>query len=308
MVSQEDGCVQGILSKKLSPGEKPSKQDLAIAFSECREKKASRAFQNLKLKLANSKISTLKQPFLTASLDTEFVPDPKNQGKFASYFLLKGDEINGREWGVTSASIPANIQTFIGRPLVATGEKFVPDSPYGVQYLHPSISHFMSKAPELVAGLNPMNMNDILEFQDRFKIGTIEDVFFNSEKQLWNAVVRLAAGVEASDLPPFCSPALYQMDMTESEGNITKWTGLHLAALDQRPAYGNIALLNGTCHGTTGQCTKQFAGNDNSLKSDIMKIAATLSTDNPKVDVVKVFGERKKKKDKLAQKKPKRNY
>jgi len=308
MVSQEEGCVQSILSKKLGPGETASKQDLAIAFSECREKGASYALQNLKLKLANAKASTLKQPFLTASLDNDFIPDPAKQGKFASYFLLKGDEINGREWGVTSESIPANIQTFIGRPLVATGEKFVPDSPYGVQYLHPSISHFMSKAPELVAGLNPMNMNDILNFQDRFKIGTIEDVFFNSEKQLWNAVVRLANGVEASDLPPFCSPALYQLDMTESEGDITKWTGLHLAALDQRPAYGNIALLNGTCSGTTGQCTKQFAGIENSIKSDIMKIAAILSTDNPKVDVVKVFGERKKKKKiKISQKKQKRS-
>ena len=287
MVTKEESCVQSILSKKLSPGEKPSEQDLAIAFSECREKQASMSLQNLKLKLASAKVvSALKQPFLTASLDTEFVSDPEKQGKFASYFLLKGDEINGREWGVTSSSIPENILTFIGRPLVATGEKFIKDSPYGVQYLHPSISHFMQKAPELVAGLNPMNMDDILQFQDRFKIGTIDDVFFNSDKQLWNASVRLADGVEASDLPPFCSPALYQLDMTEHEGNITKWTGLHLAALDQRPAYGNIALLNGTCHGTSGECKTQFAGNENSLKSDIMRLASMLSTQNRNVDKV----------------------
>ena len=304
MVSQEEGCVQRILSKKLVPGETASQQDLAIAFSECREKKSSMALQSLKLKLANAKATTLKQPFLTASLDNDFVADPAKQGKFASYFLLKGDEINGREWGVSSESIPSNIATFIGRPLVATGTKFIKDSPYGVQYFHPSISHFMSKAPELVAGLNPMNMDDILQFQDRFKIGKIEDVFFNSEKQLWNAVVRLEAGVEASDLPPFCSPALYQLDMTEPEGSITKWTGLHLAALDQRPAYGSIALLNGTCSGTTGQCSKQFAGNDNAFKSDIMKIATTLSTDNPQVDVVKIF----KRKNKEAQKKKLKNY
>lgn len=276
MVSKEEGCVQSILSKKLSPGEKASDQDLAIAFSECREKRASHAVSMIKLKLANAKASALKQPFLTASLDADFVPDPKKQGKFASYFLLKGDEINGREWGVTSDSIPANISTFIGRPLVATGEKFFKGSPYGQQFLHPSISHFMSRQPELVAGLNPMNMNHILEFQDRFKIGTIEEVFFNSDKNLWNAVVRLADGVEASDLPPFCSPALYQLDMTEPEGNITQWTGLHLAALDQKPAYGNIALLNGTCSGTTGQCRTQFAGNENALKSDVMKIVASL--------------------------------
>lgn len=298
MATKEESCVQRILSKKLAPGETASKQDIAIAFSECSEKKASMSLQNLKLKLASARISDVlapKQPFLTASLDTDFVPDPQKQGKFASYFLLKGDEINGREWGVTSESIPANISTFIGRPLVATGNKFVADSPYGVQFLHPSIAHFMERSPELVAGLNPMNMNDILKFQDRFRIGTIDDVFFDSNKSLWNASVRLAEGVEASDLPPFCSPALYQMDMTEPEGHITQWTGLHLAALDQRPAYGNIALLNGTCHGTSGQCKTQFAGNADGLKSDLMRLATMLSTENRDVDKV-VIAKRKARK------------
>ena len=113
MVSEQESCVQAILSKKLKPGETASKQDLAIAFSECKEKGASLAVESIKLKLAISKASTLKQPFLTASLDTEFVPNPEKQGKFASYFLLKGDEINGREWGVTSSSIPKNIESFI---------------------------------------------------------------------------------------------------------------------------------------------------------------------------------------------------
>ncbi len=231
--------------------------------------------------------------YLSASLDTDFVPDHKKQGKFASYFLLKGDEINGRNWGVTSESIPANISTFIGKPLVATGNKFVKDSPYGVQFLHPSITHFLERSPELVSGLNPENINHILSFQDKFKIGTIEDVFFNTNKQLWNAVVRIADNIEASDLPPFCSPALYQLDMTESEGNITQWTGLHLAALDQRPAYGNIALLHGTCNGTTDYCTTQFAGNENTLKTDVMKIATMLSTENRNVDKVNL-GKRKR--------------
>ncbi|KKN32889.1 hypothetical protein LCGC14_0809150 [marine sediment metagenome] len=124
MATQQDSCVQGILSKKLGPGEKPSKQDLAIAFSECSEKKASNALDNLKIKLATSRIPSHIR-YLTASLDSEFIANPEKQGKFASYFLLKGDEVNGREWGVTSSSIPANIESFIGRPLVATGDKFI---------------------------------------------------------------------------------------------------------------------------------------------------------------------------------------
>jgi len=153
----------------------------------------------------------------------------------------------------------------------------------------------MERSPELVAGLNPMNMDDILSFQDKFKIGTIDEVFFDSNKNLWNAVVRLAEGVEHSDLPPFCSPALYQLDMTEREGSLTKWTGLHLAALDIRPAYGSIALLNGTCHGTSSQCKTQFAGNQDSLKTDVMKIAAQISTQNRNVDKV-IIAQKKNKK------------
>ena len=240
---------------------------------------ASIAVQNIAVKLATMKIPD-KTRYLTASLDGDFVPDPEKQGKFASYFLLKGDEINGREWGVTSASIPQNIDSFIGRPLVATGDKFVKDSPYGVNFLHPSISHFAQRAPELVAGLDPMSIDDILTFQDRFRIGTIDDVFFDSNKNIWNASVKLAEGVEASDLPPFCSPALYQLDMLEPEGNITKWSGLHLAALTERPAYGSIALLNGTCSGTSGQCKTQFAGGKNELQSDVMRIAKSLPKKN----------------------------
>ena len=290
-MSSQDDCVSRILSKKLGPGEKPSDQDLAIAFSECQEKKASMALQNVKIKLASHRITKLFKPrYLTASLDSDFVPDPEKQGKFASYFLLKGDEVNGREWGVTSSSIPMNIKSFIGMPLVATGEKFVQDSPYGENFLHPSITHFVQRNPTLVAGLNPMNLDDIKTFQDRFKIGTIDDVFFNPNKQLWNASVKLAEGVESSDLPPFCSPAIFQLDMLEHEGSITKWTGLHLAALDQRPAYGNIALLNATCSGTSQQCKMDFAAQENPLKSDLMKIAAQLSTDNRATDKVCLAG------------------
>lgn len=293
MVTKEESCVQSILREKLSPGQTASKQDLAIAYSECREKSASMAVKNISIKLATNKIPT-KSSFLTASLDDNFIPNPEKKGKFASYFLLKGDEVNGREWGVSSDSIPENIESFIGKPLVATGDKFIDKSPYGVNYLHPSIGHFSKRNPELVAGLDPMNMDHILKFQDRFKIGNIDEVFFDKDKQLWNAVVRLNEGVEASDLPPFCSPALYQLDMTEPEGNITRWTGLHLAALDQRPAYGNIALLNGTCSGTTGECKTQFAGKENELRSYVMQVATQLSTENRNVDKV-VLAKRKKK-------------
>ena len=94
-MTKEQSCVQGILSKKLEPGQKPTEQDLAIAYSECQEKKSAMALKSLKLKFACIKVASLRQPYLTASLDTQFVQDQSKQGKFDSYFLLQGDEING---------------------------------------------------------------------------------------------------------------------------------------------------------------------------------------------------------------------
>jgi len=60
-------------------------------------------------------------------------------------------------------------------------------------------------------------------------------------------------------LPPFCSPAIFQLDPMEAEGNITKWEALHLAGLIEDPAYGaRIAILRGACMGTADQCSIQF--------------------------------------------------
>jgi len=44
----EADCVSRILSEKLGPGEEPTDQDLAIAFSECRKQKSSKANSSLK--------------------------------------------------------------------------------------------------------------------------------------------------------------------------------------------------------------------------------------------------------------------
>ena len=117
-----------------------------MEYSECQEKKSAIALQSLKLKCACIKAaSSLRQPYLNASLDTQFVQAPSKQGKLASYFMLKGDEINGSEWGVTSDSNPENIHTFIGMPLIATGDYFSKAAPYGNQFLPPGIPHFANR-------------------------------------------------------------------------------------------------------------------------------------------------------------------
>ena len=97
-MTKEQSCVQRILSKKLEPGQKPTDQDLAIEYSDCQEKKSAMSLQSLKIKFGSVQAAySFIQPKLTASLDTQFGEDPSKQGMFASYFLVKGDDINGRE-------------------------------------------------------------------------------------------------------------------------------------------------------------------------------------------------------------------
>ena len=60
-------------------------------------------------------------------------------------------------------------------------------------------------------------------------------------------------------LPPFCSPAKFQNNPGEADGEISDWEALHLAGLMEDPAYGaRIALLKGSCMGTAEACSIQF--------------------------------------------------
>src|SRR6185437_3103793 len=187
------------------------------------------------------------QFFRFASLELE---SSDSQGQHATYFLLAGDEVNGRGWGVTEESIPKNIESFVGMPFVITTSDYIEGSPYGKVYDHPSTEHF----PVLgIASIGTYDVNDInliKRFQNKFAIGKIVKVYKKDE--IWRADVTKSPKYAHVPWPPFTSPAIYKMNPHEPDDNIESWTALHLAGLDQRPAYGNIALLKGTCNGDYG--------------------------------------------------------
>lgn len=170
--------------------------------------------------------------------------------------------------------------------------------------MHPNIRHFMKNHPELVRGLDPESFDDALKFQEQFRVATIKDVIFDEDKDVWKAIIERHPDFLDKELPPFCSVAIFQEDMTEPEGHITKWKITHLAGLMERPAYGSQALHEGTCNDTLGNCVRSFSNARDILMTDIklakQKFAAVLSTDNPAVNVVPVFGLRKKKKRNLT--------
>jgi len=165
------------------------------------------------------------------------------QGKYAKYWLLNAKQTNGNGWGIAAHTAKANMKKFIGRPLVVTSAKWHGASEYGDSFEHPYL---------------PTNdIQQILGHQEKFRVGSIVDV--GEKNGDFYATIEMLPKFANMTLPPFCSPAIYQLNAQEHEGNISEWEALHLAALDENPAYGaRIALLKGTCVGTENACKVQF--------------------------------------------------
>lgn len=273
----KDDCVGDILSKKKDEGMEIDDQAIAIALSECGESKTQKN-SKISTKLATLKLKTIKTKLAAegdpSSSQSQGSPDgphftlkkikrkgfppgrgvkervgimklASNQGdKFAKYYLIDSLDTNGNGWGVTDPSIPNNIQSFVGMPFVVTAKEWITDSPYEDQFDHPFI---------------PTNQLDlIMAHQEHFRVGNIIKVA-KDEDQRWYAMIAIDEKYRHLPLPPFCSPAIYQINPHEPENQITQWIGLHLAGLDRDPAYGpRVALLRGSCTGEVGQCTHQF--------------------------------------------------
>lgn len=249
-------------------------------------------FEELKNRIISQKLK-VGTKYRFASLDSE-------SDEFVSYFLIKGDTVNGRDWGVPSESIPQNIHTFKGMPFVITSNEFVADSIYGDVFDHPQVLD----APKVgLAREGRVNVNDIeliKRFQDGFRVGTIEDVIKVGDS--WRAIIRKSKQFMGKQFPPFCSPAIFRLNDTDPDDSIMEWTGLHLAGLMDRPAYGDIALYKGQCTGTLEECKPQFRHASLSaaepckvmqlrraMATDSIKSAISLSQNNTETQVQNVF-------------------
>lgn len=169
----------------------------------------------------------------------------KETGKFWKYWLLNAKQTNGNGWGVSNKTIRQNIARFIGRPFVITDKSWVENTEYST-FEHPYL---------------PTNhIPTIFNHQAKFRVGDIVDVFEDKNGDFFASIKPLERFAMRSP-PPFCSPAVFQLDPREPENDISKWEALHLAGLDRDPAYGPaVAMLKGTCIGTSHECSIQFKG------------------------------------------------
>ena len=60
------------------------------------------------------------------------------------------------------------------------------------------------------------DMNKIFSHQEKFRVGSIIDVYEDKNND-WFATIEMKQKYAGMTLPPFCSPAIYQLDASEHE-------------------------------------------------------------------------------------------
>lgn len=236
-----------------------------------------------------------------------------NGERYVSYFLLNGD-VNLKGWGVTDASIPQHIGSFKNMPFVITSNKFFAKSAYGETFDHPSTEHF-DKLGIRVGRDRQRAENDMMQqasFQEEFRVGNIEEVVKTGDGN-WLAFIKIKPEFASMEMPPLVSPAVFQLNSSEPKDAISTWVGMHLAGLDESPAYGNVALYKGSCTGDKGACLTQLTASlrtgkgylppcgmkklfNARLKIAQMKLAAMTSDLHQNIQRQNIHGVKKKKK------------
>ncbi len=163
--------------------------------------------------------------------DMRIEPFEANNKLFVKAFLMD-PSLNMNKWGVSPLTLDANIRSYIGKPLV----------------LQNNFDHPISADD---------NLQHQLEYQELFRVGTIVDVVNKNGK--YEAISEVTdpyaqKAFREGNLPLYVSPQLYKLDGNEPDGQMTKWTGTHLAIVKD-PAYGiKLATINGECTGEHDKC------------------------------------------------------
>ncbi len=162
-----------------------------------------------------------------------------NNHFFIKFFLLDAS-LNLNMWGVTENSMKANLDTFIGKPFVMT----------------PTFGH-----PEA------RNGDELLEAQEKFRVGTIIEVGFDTahHKAFGVAEITDRTAIETikDGFVNFVSPSIvfnhedakHQLDGFSVVDN---WEGAHVAGVKD-PAFGMFkAQIKGKCAGDKVTCEKEL--------------------------------------------------
>jgi|SRR5215831_864022 len=211
------------------------------------------------------KITTLKRNGLcryakAAGVDTKFCQDGTTEGSLYSASLDDDDDnykirafeqnnklfikaflldtgMNLNDWGVSPATLDANISSYIGKPICLQEDFDHPNS-------------------------GDDNLQHQLSYQDNFRIGTIVDI--NRHGTRYDAIAEITddnakSAFRSGNLPLYVSPQLYHTGAhKEGQENMTEWVGTHLAIVE-KPAFGvRKANIGSQCTGDSGVCLAQL--------------------------------------------------
>jgi hypothetical protein len=165
---------------------------------------------------------------------TELFED--NNKLYIKAFLLDSS-VNLNDWGVDLTTLDANINTYIGKPLVLQDN-----------FEHPNSGD--------------SNYDHNLQYQEKFRIGNIIDIV--KKDSIYSAIIEVTdqtakEAFKAGNLPLYVSPQLFHDGVgTEPDTAAKTWRGTHLAVVKE-PAYGIMrARVEGQCSGSPITCLAQL--------------------------------------------------
>ncbi len=196
--------------------------------------------------MTNSSAAKLLSPEEIAHLNRDGARLSEN--KFYAQFFLINDRPNNAAdpfpFQIAPESLEKIARTAVGRPFVigATGAKHV-RGPKGI---------FASA-------------RDIIEYQKQFAAGEIVHEYINPSTGNANVIFEIfpeyVDHVKNGRIPPYVSPLVENVSkgIEVKNGRMIIRDGriLHLQAVD-RPGYGEIATLHGTCEGMLNECMSEL--------------------------------------------------
>jgi DNA-directed RNA polymerase subunit RPC12/RpoP len=160
----------------------------------------------------------------------------QNNKLFIKAFLLDSS-VNLNQWGVSASTLDANINSYIGKPIVLQSD-----------FQHPNSGDD--------------NLHHQLSYQELFRIGTIIDI--NKKGSVYHAIAEITddnakKAFLTGALSLYVSPQLYHLaGDREPQNNMTMWTGTHLAIVKE-PAFGiRKANVGSQCTGNGQTCLAQL--------------------------------------------------
>ena len=161
----------------------------------------------------------------------------EENNKFYIKAFLLDSSVNENAWGVDYSTLDANINSYIGKPLVLM------DS-----FEHPNSGD--------------SNYDHTLQYQEKFRIGNIIDVV--KKDSVYSAIIEVTDNTakeafKAGNLPLYVSPQLFHDGVgVEPDDAAKTWRGTHLAVVKE-PAFGIMkARVEGQCSGSPVTCLAQL--------------------------------------------------